>query len=44
MNILFIYAKENPSLLYRQGMHEILAPILFILYSDHQAAQHVSIG
>lgn len=26
---------------YRQGMHEILAPLLFVLYSDHQSMLHV---
>lgn len=25
---------------YRQGMHEILAPILFVMYGDHQSFLH----
>ncbi|CAD7084937.1 unnamed protein product [Hermetia illucens] len=40
-NILFNYAREHPYMCYRQGMHEILAPILFVMHSDHQALQHV---
>uniref|UniRef100_A0AC34RI87 Rab-GAP TBC domain-containing protein n=1 Tax=Panagrolaimus sp. JU765 TaxID=591449 RepID=A0AC34RI87_9BILA len=34
-NVLFIYSKRNSQLSYRQGMHEILAPILFTLHYDH---------
>ena len=34
LNILFCYAKEHPAVSYRQGMHELLAPILFVLYSE----------
>eukprot|EP00124_Ichthyophonus_hoferi_P002135 Ihof_evm6s134 gene=Ihof_evmTU6s134 len=30
LNILFIYAKQHPTLGYRQGMHELLAPLLWI--------------
>lgn len=33
-DILFIYAKLNPDLGYRQGMHELLAPILWVLDRD----------
>lgn len=40
INILFCYARENPIMCYRQGMHEILAPILFVMHSDHQAYLH----
>jgi hypothetical protein len=29
--ILFVYAKINQALSYRQGMHELLAPIVFLL-------------
>jgi len=32
---------EHPDLSYRQGMHEILAPLLFVLHCDHQALLHV---
>ncbi|KAM5157009.1 TBC1 domain family member 5 isoform 1-T2 [Mantella aurantiaca] len=41
-DILFCYARENEHLLYKQGMHELLAPILFILHCDHQAFMHAS--
>ncbi|XP_064644319.1 TBC1 domain family member 5-like isoform X6 [Lineus longissimus] len=39
-NILFITARENYGLLYRQGMHELLAPLIFVLHCDHQAFLH----
>ncbi|XP_067617440.1 TBC1 domain family member 5 [Eurosta solidaginis] len=39
-NILFYYAREHPYMCYRQGMHEILAPILFVLYGDQQSLLH----
>ncbi|KAM4687420.1 TBC1 domain family member 5 isoform 1-T1 [Discoglossus pictus] len=41
-DVLFCYARENEHLLYKQGMHELLAPILFILHCDHQAFLHAS--
>nr|XP_020469899.1 TBC1 domain family member 5 isoform X2 [Monopterus albus] len=41
-NLLFCYARENEQLLYKQGMHELLAPIVFVLHCDHQAFQHAS--
>lgn len=41
-DVLFCYARENEHLLYKQGMHELLAPILFILHCDHQAFTHAS--
>lgn len=48
VNILFCYARENPAMCYRQGMHEILAPLLFVLHCDQQALLHakeyVSVG
>eukprot|EP01102_Stenamoeba_stenopodia_P016179 TRINITY_DN5623_c0_g1_i1.p1 TRINITY_DN5623_c0_g1~~TRINITY_DN5623_c0_g1_i1.p1 ORF type:complete len:526 (+),score=140.78 TRINITY_DN5623_c0_g1_i1:168-1745(+) len=31
LRILFIYAKITPELVYRQGMHELLAPIVYLL-------------
>ncbi|XP_063230326.1 TBC1 domain family member 5 isoform X2 [Bacillus rossius redtenbacheri] len=40
VNILFCYARENPAMCYRQGMHEILAPLMFVLHCDHQALLH----
>uniref|UniRef100_A0A914YDT6 Rab-GAP TBC domain-containing protein n=1 Tax=Panagrolaimus superbus TaxID=310955 RepID=A0A914YDT6_9BILA len=39
-DILFIYAKRNPKISYRQGMHEILAPLLFVLHADRQSIDH----
>lgn len=39
-NVLFIYAKQNPELSYRQGMHEVLAPIVFALHSDYSTYKH----
>ena len=34
-SILFVYAKLNPTpdIEYRQGMHELLAPLVFVVYS-----------
>ncbi|KAF7492231.1 hypothetical protein SSS_08460 [Sarcoptes scabiei] len=37
INILFNFARENPQIEYKQGMHEILAPIIFVIHSDHQS-------
>ena len=34
LDILFIFCKLNPDLSYRQGMHEILAPILWVVERD----------
>ncbi|PGH11591.1 hypothetical protein AJ80_07061 [Polytolypa hystricis UAMH7299] len=34
LDILFIFAKLNPDLGYRQGMHELLAPILWVVHHD----------
>ncbi|XP_059674264.1 TBC1 domain family member 5 [Gavia stellata] len=41
-DVLFCYARENEQLLYKQGMHELLAPIVFMLHCDHQAFSHAS--
>ncbi|XP_029445130.1 TBC1 domain family member 5 isoform X2 [Rhinatrema bivittatum] len=41
-DVLFCYARENEHLLYKQGMHELLAPVVFILHCDHQAFLHAS--
>nr|XP_042717986.1 TBC1 domain family member 5 isoform X3 [Chrysemys picta bellii] len=41
-DVLFCYARENEQLLYKQGMHELLAPIIFILHCDHQAFLHAN--
>ncbi|XP_073819094.1 TBC1 domain family member 5 isoform X2 [Musca autumnalis] len=40
INILFYYARDHPYMSYRQGMHEILAPIIFVMYGDHQSFLH----
>eukprot|EP01100_Stratorugosa_tubuloviscum_P001110 TRINITY_DN1248_c0_g1_i1.p1 TRINITY_DN1248_c0_g1~~TRINITY_DN1248_c0_g1_i1.p1 ORF type:complete len:479 (-),score=173.27 TRINITY_DN1248_c0_g1_i1:169-1605(-) len=34
LNVLFIFARNNPTVSYRQGMHEILAPLLYVLHSE----------
>lgn len=34
LDILFIYCKLNPDVSYRQGMHELLAPILWVVERD----------
>eukprot|EP00026_Physarum_polycephalum_P005748 Phypoly_transcript_05786.p1 GENE.Phypoly_transcript_05786~~Phypoly_transcript_05786.p1 ORF type:complete len:554 (+),score=80.11 Phypoly_transcript_05786:209-1870(+) len=38
--ILFIYAKMNPSLSYRQGMHELLAPIVYLLHNERSKKEN----
>ncbi|BES95654.1 TBC [Nesidiocoris tenuis] len=40
ISILFCYARENPTMCYRQGMHEVLAPVVFVVKSDHHALLH----
>ncbi|ODQ50794.1 RabGAP/TBC [Saitoella complicata NRRL Y-17804] len=34
LDVLFTYSKLNPDTSYRQGMHELLAPILFAVQGD----------
>jgi TBC1 domain family protein 5 len=34
LDILFIFSKLNPDLGYRQGMHELLAPIIWVVEND----------
>ena len=34
LDILFIYCKLNPDVGYRQGMHELAAPVLWVLERD----------
>ena len=34
LHILFIVAKRNPTTGYRQGMHELLAPIVYLLHKE----------
>lgn len=36
VNILFCYAREHPEICYRQGMHEVLAPLLYVMHGDQQ--------
>ncbi|ULU00799.1 hypothetical protein L5515_004171 [Caenorhabditis briggsae] len=38
--ILLIYAKEHRYVKYRQGMHEILAPLIFVIYLDNEGFLH----
>lgn len=40
--VLFCFARQVEKLSYRQGMHELLAPIIFVLHCDHQAFLHAS--
>lgn len=41
VDVLFSYAREHPAMCYRQGMHEILAPVLFVMHCDQQMLLHV---
>lgn len=34
LDILFLWSKLNPDIGYRQGMHEVLAPILWVVERD----------
>src|ERR1700742_1359870 len=34
LDILFIFCKLNPDVSYRQGMHELLAPTLWVVERD----------
>jgi TBC1 domain family protein 5 len=34
LDILFVYCKLNPDVGYRQGMHELLAPIVWVVERD----------
>jgi TBC1 domain family member 5 len=42
INVLFCYAREHPVVCYRQGMHEILAPLIFVIYGDHVCVDHIT--
>ncbi|WAR10543.1 TBCD5-like protein [Mya arenaria] len=42
IDILFCYSREHPNISYKQGMHELLAPMIFVLHCDHQAFLHAS--
>ena len=34
LDILFVFCKLNPDIGYKQGMHELLAPVLWVIESD----------
>ena len=34
LDILFVYSKLNPDVGYRQGMHELLAPLVYVVCQD----------
>ena len=34
LDILFVFCKLNPDISYRQGMHELLAPVLWVVERD----------
>ncbi|XP_005105675.1 TBC1 domain family member 5 isoform X2 [Aplysia californica] len=40
IDILFCYSREHATSSYKQGMHELLAPLIFVLHCDHQAFLH----
>eukprot|EP00002_Diphylleia_rotans_P017301 TRINITY_DN335_c0_g2_i1.p1 TRINITY_DN335_c0_g2~~TRINITY_DN335_c0_g2_i1.p1 ORF type:complete len:516 (-),score=98.78 TRINITY_DN335_c0_g2_i1:162-1709(-) len=44
LHILFVYAKENPNLGYKQGMHELLAPILYLVNREKSSFQKEAAG
>lgn len=37
VNILFCYAREHPEICYRQGMHEVVAPLLYVMQEDQKS-------
>ena len=39
-DILFVYARHHPHIEYKQGMHEILGPLIFVMFADQQAYAH----
>jgi TBC1 domain family protein 5 len=44
LDILFVYSKLNPDTGYRQGMHELLAPILWVVDCDAVEPRSSRIG
>lgn len=44
LDILFIYSKLNPDIGYRQGMHELLAPLLWVIHQDAVEPSSVAIA
>lgn len=43
LDILFIFCKLNPEVGYRQGMHEVLAPILWVVERDALDAKQAGV-
>lgn len=41
LTVLFCFAREHPSICYRQGMHEVLAPLIFVIYGDQACIDHI---
>jgi len=39
LRILFIYARQTPQLSYKQGMHELLAPFIYVLHKEYHLKQ-----
>ena len=37
VNVLFVFARSHTDICYRQGMHELLAPLVFVLNNDREA-------
>jgi TBC1 domain family protein 5 len=44
LDILFVWCKMHPSIGYRQGMHEILAPLLWVVERDAIESTSTTIG
>jgi TBC1 domain family protein 5 len=42
--ILFVYAREHPDVMYRQGMHELLAPIYYVVHEEARTPPPVVAG
>lgn len=42
LDILFVFCKINQDVGYRQGMHELLAPILWVVEQDAIESGHIS--
>ena len=41
LNILFIYAREEPEVMYKQGMHELLAPLVHTFYQEYMLVKNI---
>lgn len=40
LDVLFIFSKLNPDVGYRQGMHELLAPVVWVIERDALDSRH----